>query len=79
MQRFGEHGRQFPEEVAGVWAEFDRLVARDLISPVIYPKSYMGLNSIREALDDLSHRRVYGRAVVHVSEENPTPSVASKI
>jgi NADPH:quinone reductase-like Zn-dependent oxidoreductase len=67
-QRFGEHGRRDPKAVAKIWADFDHMVATGAIKPVVYKKQYQGLESIVNALEDMESRKVWGRAVVTISD-----------
>jgi NADPH2:quinone reductase len=45
------------------------MVAQGAIQPVIYKTPYQGLDSIVKALEDLEARKVWGRAVVTLSED----------
>jgi hypothetical protein len=67
-QRFGEHRRRNPDEVAKIWADFDRMVATGAITPVVYKEQYRDLESIVKALEDMEARKVWGRAVVTISD-----------
>ncbi|KAF2402754.1 NAD(P)-binding protein [Trichodelitschia bisporula] len=66
--RFGEQGRRKPEVVRRIWQDFDEMVARGGIVPVIYPKEYKSLAAVGAAMGDLARREVYGRAVIEVVE-----------
>ena len=67
-QRFGEHRRRNPGEVAKIWADFDQMVERGAIKPVVYKEQYRNLESIVTALEDMESRKVWGRAVVTISD-----------
>jgi NADPH2:quinone reductase len=67
--RFGEHGRQAPEQAAQVWKDFDRMVEEGVIEAVVYKEHYEGLDDVPRAMLDLAERRVWGRAVIEVASE----------
>ncbi|KIW01371.1 uncharacterized protein PV09_07139 [Verruconis gallopava] len=67
--RFGEHGRQRPEDVIKIWRDFDDMVEQGAIKAVVYDQKYLGLDSLPRALNDLAEHKVWGRAVVQVSDE----------
>ncbi|KAF2102830.1 zeta-crystallin [Rhizodiscina lignyota] len=67
--RFGESSRQFPDHAKAVWDEFMQMVSEGKIKPVEYAESYNGLRDIPRALEDMHQRKVWGRAVVKISEE----------
>lgn len=67
--RFGEHGRQHPEEVVEIWNSFDAMVEEGGIKAVVYDQKYLGLDSAPRALNDLAEHRVWGRAVVQIANE----------
>jgi hypothetical protein len=46
------------------------MVSTGAIRPVIYKKSYKGLESTVKALEDMEARKVYGRAVVTLAESS---------
>lgn len=50
------------------------LIASHSIKPVIYRKRYYGLGAVREAMEDLQLRRVYGKAMIYINTDS-----ASKI
>ena len=43
------------------------------IRPVVYKRLYQGLESVPEALKDISSRKVWGKAVIRVSQEPSVP------
>jgi NADPH:quinone reductase-like Zn-dependent oxidoreductase len=67
-QRFGEHSRNFPSHTKAVWDEFYAMVTAGKIKPVQYAAEYTGLRDIPRALEDMRQRKVWGRAVVKVSD-----------
>jgi NADPH:quinone reductase-like Zn-dependent oxidoreductase len=70
--RFGEHSRRAPAEVAEIWNEVDEMVQIGALKSVVYqPKQpYLGLQDVPRALDDLHHRKVWGRAVIALKPED---------
>lgn len=45
------------------------LIERGLLKPTVFDKKYKGLESVREVLKDLHERRVWGKAVVRICEQ----------
>jgi NADPH:quinone reductase-like Zn-dependent oxidoreductase len=70
--RFGEHGRRAPKDTEAIWQNFDTMVEEGSVKAVIYNVKYTGLKDIPKAMQDLANRKVWGRAVVTVMEENET-------
>jgi NADPH:quinone reductase-like Zn-dependent oxidoreductase len=77
--RFGEHGRQHPEEVVEVWRDFDAIVEEGGIKAVVYDQKYLGIDSVTRALTDLADHKVWGRAVVQIADENGAVSEKSRL
>jgi transcription elongation factor SPT5 len=46
-----------------------KLVEDGKIRPVIYKENYWGLEAVSRALEDVSARKTWGRAVVRVCED----------
>ncbi|EXJ85594.1 hypothetical protein A1O1_05960 [Capronia coronata CBS 617.96] len=63
--RYGETGRRDPQENEEVWKGFNEMLETGQIRPVIY-KTYLGLESVPGAMDDLAARKVWGKAVVEL-------------
>jgi hypothetical protein len=58
-----------PSETAKIWADFDQMVNSGAIKSVVYDKPYNGLGDIQNALLDMDSHKVWGRAVVTVSQD----------
>lgn len=68
--RFGETSRRMPSETAKMWQGLNQVLARQpqVVKPVVY-KTYKGLDAIPDAMQALSERNVYGKAVVEICSE----------
>lgn len=66
--RFGESGRRFPKMLEEIWDGYLGMLKDGRLKPLIYGR-YEGLEDIGRALKDLEKRKVYGKIVVKVSEE----------
>ncbi|KAF2436726.1 quinone oxidoreductase [Tothia fuscella] len=77
--RFGEHGRRDPEAVARIWRDFDGMVADGSIKAVVYNVKYTGLDDVSRAMLDLAERKVWGRAVITVADEDEILRDRSKL
>jgi NADPH:quinone reductase len=75
LQRFGETQRRYPEENEKIWRELLPYLETGKIKPVIYGKPYSGLESVPQALKDISQRKTWGKAVVSVIDEAATPKL----
>ncbi|KAK9426082.1 putative Enoyl reductase (ER) domain-containing protein [Seiridium unicorne] len=64
--RFGESDRRDPTEAARIWGKLLPLIEADKIKPTIYDATYPGLESVPQALEDISSRRVWGKAVIRL-------------
>lgn len=51
------------------WSALLEMFAEKKVQPTIYNKQYKGLESLAEALQDLSQRKTWGKAVVRVRDE----------
>ncbi|KAH8906195.1 NAD(P)-binding protein [Coniochaeta sp. PMI_546] len=71
--RYGETHRRWPEEKARIWRELWPLIDEGKIRPVVYDEVYKGLESVPRALKDLEERKVWGKAVVQVDQEEEVP------
>ncbi|EPE35531.1 NAD(P)-binding Rossmann-fold containing protein [Glarea lozoyensis ATCC 20868] len=67
--RFGETERQDPAETVGIWKGLREMIDKDLIKPTVYDKEYTGLESVPEAMTDLSDRKVWGKAIIKVTHD----------
>ena len=68
--RFGETSRRLPAETAKMWLGLNELLAREprVIRPVVY-RTYKGLDYANEAMEALQRRKVFGKAVIEVCNE----------
>lgn len=64
-QRFGETGRRNPQENEEVWKGLITMLESGKIKPIIYG-TYRGLQTVPQAMDDLSSRKIWGKAVVEI-------------
>jgi len=60
-----------PKRFAEVWQELLALLASGKLKPVLYTGQYT-LDTLDKGLDDLEHRRTWGKAVVRVRERPAT-------
>ncbi|KAF5010133.1 hypothetical protein FDECE_3679 [Fusarium decemcellulare] len=65
--RYGESLRRYPEERHRIWAELQPLFDSGKIRPSTF-KRYQGLQSVPQALKDLSSRKISGKAVIEISK-----------
>lgn len=54
------------------------MIADDKVKPIVFDKQYRGLESVKEAMVDLSERKVWGKAIVSVSHEHEGTSIRSE-
>lgn len=69
--RYGETGRRMPAASRDMWTEMSARLRDDkkqMIRPVVF-KQYRGLDQVPVAMEALSNREVWGKAVVEVREE----------
>jgi NADPH:quinone reductase len=50
------------------------MVESGAIHPVVYKKTYSGLQDVQRAIEDLDARKVYGRAVIKLSDVGESKS-----
>lgn len=67
-KRFGETNRTNPAETEEIWKELNILLESGKIKPVIFDNDYQGLESVKDALRDLSERKVWGKAVISIGD-----------
>jgi NADPH2:quinone reductase len=60
-----------PKRFAEVWQELLALFASGKLKPILFTGEYT-LDTVAKGLDDLEHRRTWGKAVVRVREP-PAP------
>jgi NADPH2:quinone reductase len=68
-QRFGETERRNPAENVEIWKGLRKMIENGLIKPTIYDKQYIGLESVVDAMSDLSERKVWGKAVIRIKHD----------
>lgn len=66
--RFGESGRRHPALLERIWAGYLGMLQKGELKPMLYG-DYRGLEDVGRALGDLAERRVYGKVVVKVADE----------
>lgn len=68
--RYGETSRRMPQETDKMWKNLNEMLARSprVIQPVIY-KTYHGLDAANEAMQALSDRKLFGKAVIEICPE----------
>ncbi|KAK0363918.1 hypothetical protein LTR91_014057 [Friedmanniomyces endolithicus] len=69
--RFGESGRRFPHELEEIWEGYLGMMQEGRLKPLLYGR-YDGLEDVGRALGDLAARKVYGKIVVRVADEEET-------
>ncbi|KAK0946987.1 hypothetical protein LTR29_001570 [Friedmanniomyces endolithicus] len=69
--RFGESGRRFPNELEEIWEGYLGMMQEGRLKPLLYGR-YDGLEDVGRALGDLAARKVYGKIVVKVANEEET-------
>ncbi|KAK0113611.1 hypothetical protein ONS95_013856 [Cadophora gregata] len=68
--RYGETDRIDPAETAQIWKELKVLWESGKLNPTIYNEEYQGLESVVRAMKDLEARKVWGKAVVVMGQED---------
>ncbi|KAI0259110.1 NAD-P-binding protein [Gloeopeniophorella convolvens] len=68
---WGSYTSKGPRRFAEVWQELLALLASGKLKPVLFSGEYT-LDTLGKGLDDLEHRRTWGKAVVRVREQ-PQP------
>ena len=77
--RFGELGRRKAGEHERVWEGLGQMLEGGDLKPIRFDKQYPGLESAREALEDLGLRRICGKAVVEIEESSKSQKTRSRI
>ena len=67
---FGESLMGNPEENEAIWQGLSRMMSPGNLRPMV-TRSYTGLESVSQALQDLASRKILGKAVVVV---DPSPA-----
>jgi NADPH2:quinone reductase len=68
-----------PSEPLEVWRGLRQMWESGLLKPTVYEKEYYGLESVREAMQDLYERRVWGKAVVLLHSDDGTLEEEAKL
>ena len=68
--RFGETSRQHPAQVKELINELSAHVEAGEIRGMAYDEPYKGLEAVKDALEDLAARRIWGKAVIQITEES---------
>ncbi|TQS32835.1 hypothetical protein Golomagni_06838 [Golovinomyces magnicellulatus] len=66
--RYGETLRRYPEECEQFWSDLAPLLASGAIKPTVC-SYYRGLESVPQALHDISQRKIFGKAVVLIDAD----------
>ncbi|KAH8594736.1 zeta-crystallin [Bisporella sp. PMI_857] len=64
--RYGMTDREDPAETAKIWKGLSDLLERGHLRPTVFERDYRGLANVVDALQDLSQRRVWGKAVIRI-------------
>lgn len=67
--RYGETHRRRPEETAKIWDALERLINNGEIKPTVFEREYLGLEMVAKAMYDMANRKVWGKAVIVVDED----------
>jgi len=62
-----------PSETAEIWRGLTSMIDQGLLKPTVYEREYIGLTSVSTALQDLSDRKIWGKAVVRIERQNQKP------
>jgi len=69
--RYGESLRRDPSIKAQIWNDLKSLIQSGAIRPYVFTnRTYDGLESVPRALEDISSRRVWGKAVIRVDSHS---------
>ncbi|PVH88147.1 zeta-crystallin [Cadophora sp. DSE1049] len=68
--RYGETDRIDPAETAQIWKELKALWESGKLKPTVYDEEYRCLESVVRAMKDLEARKVWGKAVIVMGQEN---------
>lgn len=58
-----------PAETTTIWGGVREMCEKGLLRPTIYDKEYTGLESVVPAMRDLASRKVWGKAVIRIDQE----------
>ncbi|KAH6877183.1 quinone oxidoreductase [Thelonectria olida] len=71
--RYGESLRRDHKEKRRIWCELQPLIDSGRIRPTV-SHCYSGLESVPQALKDLGSRKISGKAVIKIANDQTTPS-----
>ncbi|OAA62783.1 quinone oxidoreductase [Niveomyces insectorum RCEF 264] len=77
--RYGESLRRDPAENARIWAALAPWIADGSVQPVVYDRAYRGLDAVKTALQDITDRKVWGKAVVLVDDDEAGEADTAKL
>ena len=60
-----------PAETVEIWKGVGGMLEKGLLKPTVFDTEYNGLDNVVRALEDLSARRVWGKAVIRIAPEVP--------
>ncbi|KKZ67617.1 hypothetical protein EMCG_06677 [[Emmonsia] crescens] len=66
--RYGETDRRNPTETKRIWDGLMSLIRSGAVKAVTFEKRYRGLSEVRNAMVDLQARKIYGKAVIYIDE-----------
>ncbi|PGH03331.1 hypothetical protein AJ79_07409 [Helicocarpus griseus UAMH5409] len=66
--RYGDTDRKNPSETKQIWDGLMALIESGAVKPATFEKRYRGLSEVRIAMADLQAKKIYGKAVIHVDE-----------
>jgi len=64
-----------PGETTEIWKGLSAMLDQGLLKPTVYDREYVGLESVSTALQDLSNRKVWGKAVIRIDSGHQKPSL----
>ncbi|EER25228.1 quinone oxidoreductase, putative [Coccidioides posadasii C735 delta SOWgp] len=68
--RYGDTDRKNPKESEQVWRGLMEMVGSGALKPVVYQKTYHGLDKVKVAMEDLQARKIYGKAIIYVKKQD---------
>jgi len=71
--RFGMTDRIDPKETEEIWKRLKSMWEKGLVKPTVFDREYRGLESVVDAMKDLSARKVWGKAIVLLEDEETKP------
>ena len=65
--------RMDPGETQEIWKGLSALLQKGRLRPAVFNREYSGLESVVDALGDLSRREVWGKAVIRIGIKEQKP------